>query len=689
MEKVKLPQKLIHSYIALFAIAVLLFWIKTYTAYQIEFNLGISDALQKFLLFINPVSSALLFLGIAFLFKKRVKLVLIVMDFLLSFLLYANIVYYRFFNDFITVPVVTQMKSNGGQLGGSILSLMSPWDIFYFTDTIILIVLSLKMFKKVTENDRKPFKIVLLLSVTVFLFNLGLAEKDRPELLTRSFDRNYLVKYLGAYNFTIYDIVQNIRSSSQRALASSSDITDVENYRKANYAAPNSKYFGKAKGMNVIYVSLESFQNFMIDYKINGQEVTPFLNSLAHDGKTFYFDNFYHQTGQGKTSDAEFLMENSLYPMAQGSVFTSKAENTYQAAPAILKGYGYTSAVFHGNYKTFWNRNVMYKALGYDKFFDAEYYSMTDENKKNYGMKDKPYFKESMPMLEGLKQPFYTKFITLSNHFPFEMDPGDTNFPAGDFGDPVVNQYFQSAHYMDESIKQFFDDLKKAGLYDKTVIVLYGDHYGISENHNEAMKKVLGVNEITPTINAQLQEVPLFIHVPGVKGGVQHQYGGEVDVRPTLLHLLGIDTKDYLEFGSDLLSKQHRNWALFRNGDFVSPTVTEVGDKCYSTVTGLPETDNAKCKPIDDKVKTELQMSDEVVYKDLLRFYKPDGYKPINPDDYEYLGPKKQPAVKVTDPALITKPAGSTDSTGSSETKNPSDRGNASMSSGASNTTNP
>lgn len=650
MNKIKLPKTLKNSHISFFVIAVLLFWIKTYAAYQIEFNLGIDNKLQKFLLLINPLSSALFFLGLALLFKKHTKLVMVIINFILSFLLYANIAYYRFFNDFITVPVLMQTKTNAGQLGDSALSLMSPLDIFYFLDTIILIVLAFTVFKKVTVTNRKSYKIVLLFAITTFLFNLGLAEKDRPQLLTRSFDRNYLVKYLGAYNFTIYDVIQNIKSSSQRALADSSDITDVENYRKANYAAPNPVYFGKAKGMNVLYISMESFQNFMIDYKLpNGQEVTPFLNSLAHDGSTFYFDNFYHQTGQGKTSDAEFLMENSLYPMAQGAVFVNKAQNTYQAMPSILKGQGYSSAVFHGNYKTFWNRNVIYKAFGYDQFYDAEYYNMTDENTKNYGMKDKPFFKESIPMLESLKQPFYTKFISLSNHFPFEMDPEDTDFPAGDYGDSVVNQYFQSAHYMDQAFEQFFNDLKADGLYDKTIIVMYGDHYGISENHNEAMAKVLGVDEITPAINAKLQQVPLFIHVPGVKGGIQHQIGGEVDVRPTILHLLGIDTKDYMEFGSDLLSKDHRNWALFRNGDFVSQDGIQLNDKCYSYQTTLLLDDNTPCKSVDEKVRTELQMSDEIVYKDLLRFYKPEGYTPINPNDYEYLGPKGKQTTKTTE----------------------------------------
>jgi lipoteichoic acid synthase len=641
MGSVKLWERVNKTNLTFFGIAVILFWIKTYAAYRIEFKLGIDNNLQQFLLAINPLSSALFFLGLALLSKKRTKLFMIIINFLMSFLLYANIVYYRFFNDFITIPVITQAKSNAGELGASAGSLMSPWDIFYFTDTILLILLALFVFKKVKQTNRKSFQVVLLFSVIIFLFNLNMAEKDRSDLLTRTFDRNYLVKYLGAYNFTIYDIIQNIRTSSERVMASSSDITNAENYRKANYTVPNPEYFGKAKNMNVIFVSLESFQNFMIDYKLNGQEVTPFLNSLAHDNSTFYFDNFYHQTGQGKTSDAEFLMENSLYPLPTGAVFINKAQNTYQATPAILKGYGYNSAVFHGNYKTFWNRNVMYKALGYDQFFDAAYYDMSSGNTKNYGMKDIPYIQESMPMLEGLKQPFYTKFITLSNHYPFEMDAGDTDFPAGDFGDTVVNDYFQSAHYMDEALKEFFDKLKADGLYDKSVIVLYGDHYGISQAHNKAMEKVLGVDQITPTINAQLQETPLFIHVPGVQGGVQHQYGGEVDVRPTLLHLLGIDTKDYIEFGSDLLSPQHRNWALFRNGDFVSPEVDQISGKCYSTKSGELLADSSACKPIDSKVRAELQISDDIVNKDLLRFYQPKGFTPINPDNYQYLGPKK------------------------------------------------
>ncbi|KMY52874.1 glycerol phosphate lipoteichoic acid synthase [Bacillus sp. FJAT-27231] len=620
-----------------FSLAVILLWLKTYAAYQIEFDLGIDNIMQKFLLFINPISSAVLFLAFALFAKGRKSFILmIVIDFLLSFLLYANIVYYRFFTDFITLPTLTQ-TDNAGDLGKSIGALLQPYDFIYFLDTVILIVLLLSKYVKPepVKMTSRQVGAVFLTAVILFTVNLGLAETDRPQLLTRTFDRNYLVKYLGMYNYTVYDAVQSSKASTQRAMADSSDTTEVVNFTKSLYAEPNPQYFGKAKGKNVIYIHLESLQNFIIDYKLDGKEVTPYLNSLAHDQNTFYFDNFFHQTGQGKTSDAEFMLENSLFGLPQGSAFSMKGHNTYQAAPAILGQQGYTSAVFHGNKKSFWNRDEIYKALGFDQFFDSSYYDMNEEDVLNYGLKDKPFFKESIPLLETVKQPFYAKFITLSNHFPFPMNQEEATIEPHHTGDSSVDGYFQTARYLDESVKGFMDYLKKSGLYDNSVIIMYGDHYGISDNHNKAMSIVMN-KEVGKFENAQLQRVPLFIHVPGVKGGVQHQYGGQVDLLPTVLHLLGIDTKQYVQMGTDLLSPRHNAVVPFRNGDFISKDVTAINDKYYNTTTGEEVEATDEIKREAELVEKKLQLSDKVLNEDLLRFYTPKGFKPVNPSDYDY-----------------------------------------------------
>ncbi|NJH81418.1 polyglycerol-phosphate lipoteichoic acid synthase LtaS, partial [Staphylococcus hyicus] len=466
---------------------------------------------------------------------------------------------------------------------------------------------------------------------------------DRPELLTRTFDHKYLVKYLGPYNFTVYDGVKTVQNNQQKALASEDDLTRVLNYTKQKHTAPNMEYYGKAKGKNVIKIHLESFQTFLINKKINGHEVTPFLNKLSSGQEDFrYYPNFYHQTGQGKTSDAEFTMDNSLYGLPQGSAFSLKGDNTYQSLPAILKQKEhYTSNVMHGDYKTFWNRDQVYRHFGVDKFYDATYYDMSPENLENLGLKDKEFFKESADYLDKEKQPFYSHLITLTNHYPFTLSKEDASIPPGNTGNSTVDGYIQTARYLDESVEAFINDLKKRGLYDDSVIIMYGDHYGISENHNKAMSQLLG-EPITPAKFNDLNKTGFWIKAPGVEPKVDPTYAGQVDVMPTLLHLMGIDTKNFIMLGTDMLSKDHKQLIPFRNGDFVTDKYKYVNGKAYShkdnKPMAVPPKDLEKTK---NQVENDLEINDEILNGDLMRFYKNPDFKKVDPRDYRYeTGPK-------------------------------------------------
>lgn len=630
---------LVNRFSGYFVLAVILLWIKTYITELTQFKLGVSGLYQQFLLFLNPLGASLLFLGLACFFKGSKKYIsLMVIYFLLTLLLYSNILYYRFFNDFITLPTFFQ-TSNFGEVGSGVVSLLKPYDFLFFIDFMFIAALVIFRLVKIAKADvhRKKVTALFSLTITITCFNIGLAEIDRPEILTRGFDRNYVVKYLGLYNYTIYDAVQSTKASALRVMANSNDITKVLNYAKSHYAEPNREYFGKGKGMNVIYYHLESFQNFLIHYKLHGEEVTPFLNSLTKDKNSIYFDHFFHQTGHGKTSDAEFMLENSLYGLPQGSAFMTKGLNTYQAAPAIFKQLGYTSAVFHGNLGSFWNRNEIYKSFGYDHFYDAGSYKTDINDMAQYGLMDKPFIEQTMPMLESLPQPFYAKLITVSNHFPFPIAQREATIAPDNTGVPSVDSYFQTARYADEAVKEFFEYLKKSGLYNHTIVILYGDHYGISKDNDSTMSQVIG-KEVTPFESAGLQRVPMVIHVPGIKGSVKHEYSGQIDVLPTLLHLLGIDSKKYVQFGTDILSKQHDDLIPFRNGDFVSSKISEVGGKYYDSSTGAElSADKLDEAYMDQQIAEEkLSLSDKVVNEDLLRFYTPTDFVPVAPANYHY-----------------------------------------------------
>ncbi|MEW4384813.1 polyglycerol-phosphate lipoteichoic acid synthase LtaS [Staphylococcus epidermidis] len=639
-----LPKKKIGIF-AFFLLTVFTITLKTYFSYYVDFSLGVKGLVQNLILLMNPYSLIALVLSVFLFFKgKKAFWFIFIGGFLLTFLLYANVVYFRFFSDFLTFSTLNQ-AGNVESMGGAVSASFKWYDFVYFIDTIIY--LAILIFKRKWLDNRafskKFVPVVMATSVALFFLNLAFAETDRPELLTRTFDHKYLVKYLGPYNFTVYDGVKTIENNQQKALASEDDLTKVLNYTKQKRTEPNPEYYGVAKKKNIIKIHLESFQTFLINKKVNGKEVTPFLNKLSSGNQDFtYFPNFFHQTGQGKTSDSEFTMDNSLYGLPQGSAYSLKGDNTYQSLPAILdQKQGYTSNVMHGDYKTFWNRDQVYKHFGIDNFYDATYYDMSDDNIVNLGLKDKPLFKASADYQSKMKKPFYSHLITLTNHYPFTLDEEDASIDKPNTGDSTVDGYIQTAHYLDQALEEYITDLKKKGLYDNSVIMIYGDHYGISENHNNAMEKLLG-EKITPAKFTDLNRTGFWLKVPGKSGGVNKEYAGQMDVMPTLLHLVGIDSKNYLMFGSDMFSKQHNNVVPFRNGDFITEDYKYVNGKIYSNKDNELLTEKPKDFDKNKKqVEKDLEMSDSVLNGDLFRFYKNPDFKKVNPGKYEYKsGPK-------------------------------------------------
>lgn len=637
---------------------LLLYWFKTMWAYSVDFNLDIQGPYQIFLAVINPLPISLLFIGLA-LYIKRTKLFysLAFGIYLLLFIwLISNSIYYREFTDFVTVNTMLASSKVSAGLGAAALELFRPWDVIYILDFPIL---AFFFFKKWIRMDNRPFNkrasfAVTSLSAMLFSANLFLAEIDRPELLTRGFSNYYVVRALGLPAFLGYSANQTYAANKERSKASEADLKPVEEYIQQHYAKPNPEYFGMAKGRNVIYIHLESFQQFLIDYKLKVDdkeyEVTPFLNSLYHSKETFAFSNVFNQVKAGKTSDAETMIETGLFGLNQGSFMVNYGgTNTQQAAPFILSKNGYnSSAVFHGNAGSFWNRNTAYKQWGYNYFFDASYFTkQNSSNSFQYGLNDKYMLKDSIKYLERLQQPFYTKFITVSNHYPYttSLSGDDLGFPLAKTQDETINGYFATANYLDSSIKAFFDYLKESGLYKNSIIVLYGDHYGISNSRNPALAPLLGKNSETWSSydNAMLQRVPYMVVVPGMdKGGIIDTYGGEIDMLPTLEHLLGIESNKFLQVGQDMLSPEHDKIVAFRSANyFVTPEYTSYSGRTYYTKTGEEITNpDEKTKEELDKIREaanlQLKISDSIQTGDLLRFFKGNDLGKVNPEDYSY-----------------------------------------------------
>jgi lipoteichoic acid synthase len=186
--------------------------------------------------------------------------------------------------------------------------------------------------------------------------------------------------------------------------------------------------------------------------------------------------------------------------------------------------------------------------------------------------------------------------------------------------------------------------LKKSGLYENSIIVMYGDHYGISNSRNKYLAELVGESkdDWNEWNDAQMQRVPVMFHVPGQQNGkISETYGGQVDILPSLLHLLGIDTSNYIQLGQDLFAEDRDQIVAFRNGTFVTPKYTVIGQSVYLNETGellteLTEEQTNEVEFAREKASTQLTMSDALTNGDLLRFYTESGLEPVNPEDYDY-----------------------------------------------------
>ncbi len=165
---------------------------------------------------------------------------------------------------------------------------------------------------------------------------------------------------------------------------------------------------------------MESVQSFLMDLSFNGEEVLPTVNKLSKEG--MYFNNFYPQISTGTSSDTEFTILTSLLPAASGTVFVSYYNRVYNTVPKYLSEKGYYTFSMHGTHASMLNRSKVHPKLGYKGMYFEETYEYTEDDVINLGINDSLFFKESIPILEGIERensPYMGTVITLSNHSPF------------------------------------------------------------------------------------------------------------------------------------------------------------------------------------------------------------------------------------------------------------------------------
>ncbi|MFB5760459.1 LTA synthase family protein [Paenibacillus medicaginis] len=577
---------------------------------------------------------------------------LAVLNVLLTALIYSDMVYYRYFGDFITIPVLLQ-AGQVESLGGSIASLIHWQDIFFFMDWILFIPYLLWIKKLRSRQSDRLFegpvfggnrrwsgrRMLFRAGSGLLALGLGCVLTFGPiNFYTSTWAKGLFVgnwwslalyNVTGLLGFHGYDIYRYSMEhlGPQPVLGQKEMDKDLAWFKDhQSLIHVENETYGKYKDSNVMVIQAEAFMNFFIGKQINGQEITPNFNKLMKE--SMYFSNFYHQTAQGRTSDADFSAQSSLHPLQTGSVFIRYPDHAYDVLPTILKREGYSPNVLHAYDSSFWNRYSMYRAMNYDHFYSKKDFVIDEP--LGWSLGDKSFFRQSVSKLEELNgNPFYAFMITLSSHHPYNIHPEGTGLDTGEFNGTMFGDYLESVHYVDQALGELVAQMKANGMWDNTILMFYGDHDN-SIQDKALYEKFLGASLSDLDMQKIMNQVPLLVHLPdGGSAGVYNEPAGQLDIAPSVLHLLGISSEPYHFMGNNLLSGKQR-MVVLRSGAFTDGKVyyipskdnTFVNGTCYIAVTG-EQTDIQACGPGYQETLNRIAISDDVITYDLIRRWNP------------------------------------------------------------------
>ncbi|MCL6603174.1 MAG: LTA synthase family protein [Paenibacillus sp.] len=498
----------------------------------------------------------LIFCMIEWFATKRKIAIYMLVNLLITILFFSLIVYHNHFGIIATSQVIGQAKQVGA-VKKSIFAVMHPQYILIFLDIIIISLIMLSRKKALAwkksmsrPSNRKVVAPLFCISLAICMMNIFPNQASMNETVQ--------AEQMGILNYEAFALLAD---QEEEQIELSKITQSVIDQTKGIQSQSNPILFGSAKEKNLIIIQMESFQNFLIHLSIDGHEITPNMNKLADN--SIYFPRFFQQVGQGNTSDAEFIVNTSFYVPPDGPATEIYAPKELPSLPKLLQEQGYTTATFHTNQVDFWNRGELYKALGFNQYYDKSFFG--EDDTVFYGASDEVLYTKTAAVLDQMNEsskPFYSQVISMSSHNPFSIPDSKYQMQLPErFEGTFIGDYIRAQNYADYALGQFIEELKQNGVWDDSLVVLYGDHRGLpifsmKDEDKFLMEEILG-HEYK---ESDMINIPLIIASQGAASpSVKNQLGGQVDILPTVSNLLGISLDNHIHFGQDLLNQTAYN----------------------------------------------------------------------------------------------------------------------------------
>ncbi len=550
----------------------------------------------------------------------------IISDIVISILLFADHTYYIYARTTLSMAQITNLQY-GEEITKAIPILLSPVHILYFVDFLMLIGLHYIKDIKI-ETLKKASKKTIIARSLSGIAGIILLVKICIPIAEKSSNSPYVkdiqIKEATIFGYHIFDIksvfIKNNQTKYKDKEIMLKDYEELKLEYDTKYGQVQYDLGGTLKDKNIIIVQLESLQNFVINKKVNGKEITPNLNKFFEEN--IEFTNMYMQS-YTTTADSEHSTLTSTYPVENGMAFSRYYTNTYDDLFKEFNANNYNTSYIHGNEAKFWNRGNVYKKLQVDNLILKE--QLEEQEYINGFLSDETVYQQSVEKIAEFEQPFISFVVAASSHIPFELeglqDRSKVNIDVGKYKNTFFVNYLEAANYADYAFGVFLEDLKQKGLYEDTAILVYGDHNGLNmyeENMLDFLKADAGLTDVDIKLN--FANVLCGFKIPGVHNVKIDKPVSKLDIKPTLTYLCGIEdgfslganmfgSKDFVCLNNELIITDKyyydEGWYDRTNGENID--IDTVDEELKNTLNTYYE-----------NMKSELDISNSIVHNNLL-----------------------------------------------------------------------
>lgn len=337
---------------------------------------------------------------------------------------------------------------------------------------------------------------------------------------------------------------------------SNSDVAKLHSYVASQTPAMTNAYTGLFKGKNLILITAEAFTGAWLD-----PELTPTLWRMAHEG--IEFTDYYQPLWAAGTTGGEYSNVVGLVPGSGQCMKESYQQDFFLTIGNQLQKLGYSSAAYHNNSYTYYDRHKTHTLLGYDEFIGMGN-GMEEGVRDVWPQSDQEMIDFTIPKhLDA--QPFSLYYMSVSGHSEYSRGgnaQSSKNYDAVSHLDcsEAIKCYMAANLDLEYAMASLVRQLEEAGIADDTVIVIGSDHYpygldqsdtwGTSESYlselfgQECNSRFVRDQNTLIIWSGSIEDMDIVVDTPT----------SSLDILPTLSNLFGVAYDSRLLIGRDVFS---------------------------------------------------------------------------------------------------------------------------------------